>query len=245
MSMKTTTLFAALLLVPMFAFAGNLDAYYQRIQTARWHGDVAELNAVSSDLNRAATQSNDPDMELAAALADYRLAAQAANLPKPDVDMADAALGRAQQTLETLTASQVPNRAEGLALLSSVYGIEIGLHPMKGATLGRKAGEAIQQAELLAPTNPRVLLSKGIGKLFTPPMFGGSRADAMTAFNGVVAQLPVSQFSATNWGLDDAYIWIGIAHQQAGESSEATASWKQALSVAPESGWAKHLLAAQ
>jgi tetratricopeptide (TPR) repeat protein len=243
--MKTTTLFAALLLVPMFAFAGNLDAYYQRIQTARWHGDIAELNAVSSDLHRAAAQSGDPDTELAAAVADYRLGTLAANLPKPDVSTADAALGRAQQTLEALTTGQAPNRAEGFALLSSVYGVEIGLHPSGMATLGQKAGLAIQQAEQLAPTNPRVLLSKGIGKLFTPPMFGGSRTDAMAAFNSVIAQLPASQFSATNWGLDDAYIWIGIAHQQAGERSEAAASWHQALSVAPESGWAKRLLAAQ
>jgi len=238
-----TTLFAALLLTPLAALAGNMDAYYERIQTARWHGDIAELNAVSSDLNRSAARTNDPDVQLAAAVADYRLAAQEANLPKPELDAADAALDRAQQTLETLTAGQAPNRAEGLALLSSIYGLEISLHPIRGMTLGPKAGAAIQQAEQLAPSNPRVLLSKGIGKLFTPPLFGGSRTDAIAAFNAVVTQIPASAFSASNWGLDDAYIWIGIAHAQAGETPAAKASWQQALAVAPESGWAKRLLA--
>ena len=41
--MKTTTLFAALLLVPMFAFAGNLDAYYQRIQPGMNLNEVERL----------------------------------------------------------------------------------------------------------------------------------------------------------------------------------------------------------
>ncbi|MBV8656467.1 MAG: hypothetical protein JO142_01450 [Burkholderiales bacterium] len=242
--MKMTTLFATLMLAPLAALAGNMDAYYQRIQTARWHGDIAELNAVSADLHRSAAQTNDPDMQLAAAVADYRLAGQASHQAKPDLDSADAALARAQQTLEALTATQPPNRAEALALLSSVYGMEIGLHPVKGMLLGPKSGAAIQQAEKLAPTNPRVLLSKGIGKLFTPPLFGGSREDAIAAFNAVVSQLPVNEFTPTNWGLDDAYIWIGIAHSQAGEEAAAKASWQQALNVAPESGWAKNLLAA-
>ena len=241
--MKMTTLFATLLLTPLAAFAGNMDSYYQRIQTARWHGDIAELSAVSSDLHRSAAQSNDPDLQLAAAVADYRLAGQASHQAKPDIDSADAALSRAQATLETLTAGQAGNQAEALALLASVYGMEIGLHPIKGMLLGPKSGAAIRQAEKLAPTNPRVLLSKGIGKLFTPPLFGGSREEAITAFNAVVSQLPVSAFTPTNWGLDDAYIWIGIAHDQAGEAAAARASWQQALNVAPESGWAKHLLA--
>ena len=122
--------------------------------------------------------------------------------------------------------------------------MEIATEPAKGATLGIKSGTTIAQAEKINPTNPRVLLIKGIGKLFTPPLFGGSREQAMASFEAAIAKLPPERFSAVNWGLDDAYVWRRIAQQHAGDTALARASFEQALVVAPNQQWAATMLRA-
>ena len=238
-----SALLSALLLTPTLALAGAHDSDYQKIQEASWHGDLGALTALSralathADLNR-----NDAESNYVAAYADYRIAGAGQRNLEANRNAIGDALQRAQQRLETLSTRATPMQAEALALLSSVYGLEISMEPVKGLTVGIKAGTTIAQAEKLDPSNPRVLLMKGIGKLFTPPLFGGGREDAMLSFQAGIAQLPPERYTAVNWGLDDLYIWRGIAEQGAGELTKARASFKQALVVAPQSQWATIML---
>lgn len=235
-------------IVLLVAFASPLAAqaaaspYFNSIQSASWHADIAALQDLSRQLQAAAV-NNDPETVYAAALADYRLANAGMKDEKQYRYVIDAALDRAENLLEKLSRCDTKYQAESLALLSSVYCTKIGISPIKGPVLGIKSGSAIAQAEKLAPDNPRVQLFKGLGKLYTPAIFGGDREGAMAAFNAAIAYLPKEQFSASNWGLDDAYIWRGIALKSAGRAAEARASFEQALAIAPESKWIKHLLA--
>ena len=230
-------------LAPTLAQAAQHDSDYGQIQEASWRGDLAALTALSRALaTQADLSNNDAEANYVAAYADYRIAgAGQRNVDANRITINDA-LARAQRRLETLSTRATPMQAEALALLSSVYGWEISMDPVKGMTLGMKAGTTIAQAEKLDPSNPRVLLIKGIGKLFTPPLFGGSREDALQSFQAGIANLPAVRYTAVNWGLDDLYIWRGMTEQGAGEVAKARASFQQALLVAPKQAWAARML---
>ncbi len=233
--------FSFALALPLAAYADPFDSHFDRIQTATWHGDVAALSALGKELNTAA-ESNDPQAVYAAAYADYRLAGACRKQMKQCADAVDTALDRAESRLRTLGESATPYQAEALALLSTIYGLKIARSPIKGMLLGNLAGNAIDRAAKLAPDNPRVLLLKGVAKLNTPGFFGGDRDAAIQAFDAAIERLPRDRFTATNWGLDDAYVWRGIALKSAGRLKEAQASFERALQVAPEQEWARELL---
>jgi hypothetical protein len=59
------------------------------------------------------------------------------------------------------------------ALLSSLYGTKISLHPEQGMTLGQKSGAAMERAVSLDPKNPRAWYLRGVSAMYTPPLFGG------------------------------------------------------------------------
>ena len=65
-----------------------------------------------------------------------------------------------------------PSHAEAHALLSSLYGQQIGTSAWRGMTLGQRASSSIEAALKLAPDNPRVVLQSGIGAFFTPTGYG-------------------------------------------------------------------------
>lgn len=238
-------LLSALSCALLFAFAptahaGGYDAYFERIQRASWHADSLALQSLSGELAPLATSAATPEAQYLAAYADYRLANAAQRERKPGLSAP--ALLRAQNLLEALSARQSPWQADALALLSAVYGLRIGLDPSGNAALGMKSGAAIEQATRLAPDNARVQLFAGIAKLYTPAMYGGSALQAIAAFDLAIADAKASAPSAANWGLDDAYLWRGIAQKTAGKLDAARASYRQALAVAPEHGWAAQLL---
>lgn len=137
-----------------------------------------------------------------------------------------------------------PKFAEGYALLSGVYGLKINFSPMSGILLGPRSGGAIDRAEQLEPENPRVLLSRGIGKFNTPAMFGGSIKDAESclrrAIDRFAVESPAKPFPA--WGRLDAHAWLGQVLARRGDKAAARAEYERALEVAPKSGWVQFVL---
>lgn len=223
--------------------AGSFDADYQRIQIANQSGDLSDLTQISQLLNHNSSAHQDAEADYIAAYADYRIACVGQYDVKANGQAINAALDRAEVRLLRLGNEDSSYRADALALLSSVYGMKIGMSPVKGPVLGIKAGSAAGQALKLAPNSGHVQLALGINKLFTPALFGGSTSEAMAAFDRAIVLLTDKHIEAGNWGLDDALIWKGIALQGQGDKDGARTSFTQALQVAPEHSWAKHLLA--
>lgn len=201
--------------------------------------DRVEMAASSLSIETLKKLSN----ELAgydAALAHYRLA-MSANLQQQS-DLAEKALDNSMEELEQLQVEQ-PDNAEVKALLAQVYGFKIALSPIKGIVYGSKSQQTLNEAEKLAPTNPRVLLVKGIGAVNTPPMFGGSKELALQSFTQSIEAFKDDTYSNYYWGHSEAYTWRGLLYSQQGEQSKAIADWQQALVINPDYGWAKSLLA--
>ncbi len=206
------------------------------INRAYYASDVAELEEIRAELN----EENPNDSYLAAYI-DWRIAS--IYMSMADGEAADAVLERGQATLESLV-ERTPDSADGWALLSTTYGMRIGIRPMsRGMSMGGKADGAIERALRLEPENPRVLVIYAIGKLNTPAMFGGGRDVAMEALDGAIASLAANGSGRYAWGEADAYIWRGIAHQRQGDLEQAAADFDAALDAVPSYGWAKHLRA--
>lgn len=223
--MKTLLLLSSLALACTSAVAAssmNITAIDNAANTLDLD-KLQQLSAVSQDYDSA--------------YANYRLAISANVMGKKA--LANSALTSAQTSLESLTSSQA--NAESLALLSSVYGMQIALDSSKGATLGRKSAKAIASAEQLEPQNPRVALIKAIAAYNTPAMFGGSMQNAKTLASTAIERF-AQPCDTICWGEAEAYTWRGLAKQELGDTQGAMEDWQQALSLDKNYGWAKFLL---
>lgn len=208
------------------AIASQVDI--DQIEQAAGALNVAELKTIT-------TQVDGYDK----ALAYYRIGLSANLMGKNE--QANQSIDQAIELLEQLDSSS-PNDVEIKALLAQVYGYKITLEPAKGMYFGPKSNATLSEAEALSPNNPRVLLVKGIGKLNTPPMFGGSSEAAYQAFDKAVLAYANDVDSGYHWGFAETYTWRGLVHMQNGEADKAKQDWQLALNINPDYGWAKMLL---
>jgi len=225
--MKTLLLASSFLLISTHSFAATPS-----------NTNITNVDAASNAMNLTQLQQlSGSTQDYDKAYANYRLAISANVMGQKT--LASSALTTAQTTLEALETSQA--NAESLALLSSVYGMQIALDNSKGATLGMKSAKAIASAEQLEPQNPRVALVKAIAAYNTPAMFGGSMQNAKT-----LATTAIERFAQPCdnicWGEAEAYTWRGLAKQELGDSQGAIEDWQQAIKVQADYGWAKFLL---
>ena len=178
------------------------------------------------------------------ALADHRIANLLLGGGKKNKDEASKHLKAAVEHLKEATRLD-PQAAEVYALLSSVYGRQIGLSPVKSMFLGPRAEKAIKKAVQLAPDNPRVVLSAAISDFNTPKMFGGSKEKGLQGFQRAAelfAQEEPTDPIQPVWGHSEAYAWLGIAYQDRGELESARAAFAKALEINPDFGWVKYAL---
>ncbi len=178
------------------------------------------------------------------ALADYRIVDLLLAEGEKNKDAASEHLKATVEHLKKATELD-PQAAEAYALLSSAYGRQIGLSPMKSMFLGPKIGKAIQKAKRLAPDNPRVALSAAISDFNTPKMFGGSKEEGLQGFQRAAelfAQEKPTDPIQPIWGHSRTYAWLGIAYQDRGELELARVAFEKALEINPGFGWVKFVL---
>lgn len=221
----------SILLVAAGAQAGDFRSDMDTIDTASRRNDVAELQRL--------------DDELAAIPTDYRHAylgysLSIAQQTHGQHDAAEESLERTADLLRGIVEAD-PESAEAWALLSSVYGLQIGYSPFKGPFLGPRASRALSQAMRLEPDNPRVVMMKGISLYNTPRMFGGDRRASITWFTKAIERFTADPGQEIRWGHADAYIWRALAHYHYEDTGLALADLDAALSIAPDDAWAQHL----
>jgi tetratricopeptide (TPR) repeat protein len=213
-----------------------------RIEHAVLNDDAATLKLCRAEALRMQTAPGGHSRALVAyavAYVGWRLAFS------PSVPQAeqDALLDEAENQLKAALKID-PKSAEAFALLSGVYGAKIAHSPMRGILLGPRSNGAIENAVTLAPDNPRVLLSKGIGKFNTPAMFGGSDTEAESLIRRALGAFDTEPIDKAwpNWGRFDAHAWLGQILANRGDKGGARAEYEKALAIAPKSGWVRYVL---
>ncbi len=216
---------AAILITTMALFSQTVHA-----------NDIPAIDNASNTMNITALQSLSQQTQgYEHAYANYRLAITANILGQRP--LAKSALLAAQSTLEDLGHTE----AETLALLASVYGMQIGIDNSQGARLGPKLSQALTQAETLSPNNPRVALVKAISAFNTPVTFGGSMKKAIELSSKAIA-LYSEPCDEVCWGHAEAYTWRGLAKQNSGDTEGAITDWQSAIEIQPDYSWANFLL---
>ncbi|AQS38459.1 hypothetical protein Sps_03323 [Shewanella psychrophila] len=200
--------------------------------------DIEQIDAAANRMNLEQLHTlSQQSQDYVQAYANYRLAISANILGQPVV--ASAALNSAQTDLEAL--NQVSSNAENLALLASVYGMQIGFNPLKASVYGTKFGLTLSQAQTLEPNNPRVMLIEAISAFNTPPAYGGSIENAISLSSKAI-DLFANPCDNICWGLAEAYTWRGLAKQSNGDRQGAIDDWHEAVNIQPDYGWAHFLL---
>ena len=200
--------------------------------------DIEQIDVAANRMNLEQLQTlSQQSQDYVQAYAHYRLAISANVLGQPV--LASTALNSAQSGLEAL--NQVSSNAENLALLASVYGMQIGFNPVKASVYGAKVGLALSQAQTLEPDNPRVVLIEAISAFNTPAAYGGSMENAISLTSKAI-DLFTNPCDNICWGHAEAYTWRGLAKQSSGDRQGAIDDWHEAVNVQPDFGWAHFLL---
>ena len=163
-------------------------------------GDPVALKAVAARLERAASVA--PADWLPRYYQAYALVI-AVFTSKEDGDAKDNTLDQAETALGQ--ARQLHGDAsELLALQAYAYQARLGISPMtRSQKYSELVGEAVAQAQVLNPANPRPYLIEANNVYFTPRMFGGGAEAARPLFEKAQAQfaafVPAGPL-APNWG---------------------------------------------
>lgn len=176
------------------------------------------------------------------ALCDYRLATY--YIASEETDKAETYTKESQRYLERAMEMD-PDFGELDALYASALGFEIALHQEKAMSLGFQIFQYFGRALQKSPDNPRVHLLKGVSDLFTPEQFGGGPDAAIKTLSKCIALFEKEEIKdpvKPSWGKDEAYTFLGTAHNQKGEREKAEEFFRKALEVNPDYGLAKEEL---
>ena len=171
------------------------------------------------------------------AYAHYRLAIMA--IESKDQTIVRDAIASAEQILSAELEEN--GNAEHYTLQAALLGLKMGLNPRQGVTLGPEQQQLLNQAEALAPQNPRVALVRGTAAFYTPGAFGGGLDKAEQHFKQALNYYknPCAEIC---WGHAETLTWLGLVYQQQDKPEQAQASWREADAVEPGYGWANYLL---
>lgn len=209
--------------------------------TSTSNADIGAIDMAANAMNLQQLKLlSEQSVDYEHAYAEYRTAITANISGQRGV--AQKALNDAQSTLESVLSRE--DDAESMALLASVYGMQIANDPTKGQSLGMKAGNLLNQAEQLSPENPRIALVRAMSAFYTPAQYGGGMnkaeqyaTDAITFY-----EQPCDNIC---WGQTEAYTWRGLAKQELGDQQQAVNDWQQAVDIDPNYAWANFLLKQQ
>jgi tetratricopeptide (TPR) repeat protein len=236
--MKTTFVFATWLMVISATAQTKVDqlmyqAYLQRSQSL-W------LKALETQQAESKLAPNDFQKQLQ--LAYVYASLLNGSMAMPNEDFFDAHVDAAKKLTKKLM-DQNAKSGEAAAILSGIYGNEMGYSPMKGMMLGGKSGSLAEKATELEPASPLVWRVYANNKFYTPASFGGDVKKAIQALEKCVVLLEKDASKlVSNWMYIDALAFLGQAYAQNNEHVKAIAVYQKALQVEPGFDWVKKAL---
>jgi tetratricopeptide (TPR) repeat protein len=149
-----------------------------------------------------------------------------------DPDKAEALLDSAEKTMKAAISIR-PQEAECRAMLSSVAGFRIVMHPFSAVWNGPKVLSLQHDALRYEPDNPRVLYIIGAGYLRAPKMLRNvSKArEFLERAERFFEQVPPD---APQWGRAECYGLLGELYQEEGDLPRARRCYQSALEINPD-----------
>lgn len=155
-------------------------------------------------------------------------------------DLAEEMLDKAEGMVKEILDNDQKS-VEGNALLSSVYGMQIGLSPMKGMYLGSKSSKLASKALKLAPENPFANFIKGSSLFYTPSLFGGDVKKSITHLEKAKT-IHEKNGTVHTWEYMNTLALLGQVYYSEKEYQKAKTVYETALKTAPDFIWVKKIL---
>jgi uncharacterized spore protein YtfJ len=123
-----------------------------------------------------------------------------------------------------LLISKDQNNADLHAWKGHILGSLAQGNPIDMMKYGMAAMQEYEKALALDPENADAHFGRGMGRLMTPPQFGGSVDGAIEDFEAACAKKP----------FPGAYYYLGEAYKKKGATDKAKAAYKKALELRPD-----------
>lgn len=222
------------------AFDTWWPATIARLERAVVTGSSPELQAVRARLQQALESTLTPRQAVlvryALAYVDWRLAPTAGLKRSERKALLEEGSTRIGEAL-----ALEPQNAELHAMSGAILGFHMGMTPSLGMEFGPKAAASMEQAQRLAPHNPRVTFLAGLSAFHTPPAYGGSTEKAEVAFRQALVLFGAEPADRPwpNWGRLDTYVWLGQLLEKRNDAAGARKLYQQALALAPDFAWVR------
>ncbi len=136
-------------------------------------------------------------------------------------------------------------KADGEASLisayqSAFYGFSIGLNKMKAPFIGPKSVKYAKLAMEQNPQNPMGFIQYGNSQFYMPPVFGGSKVEALAHFIKAEELMNKNKIQLQNdWNYLSLLVLIGQSYTEMKDYKNAKTYYEKALAVEPGFLWVK------
>ncbi|MEM1123107.1 MAG: tetratricopeptide repeat protein [Bacteroidota bacterium] len=218
----------------LFAQTADLAKIEQQFYTAYITNSVP---AWTISLQQLAEKQDDSNQLL---LAKGYYAAAGTALGNQNEDLAEELIDKAEELVKTLLSTDKKS-PEGNALLSSVYGMQIGLSPMKGMYLGGKSSKAAEKGVELDPDNGFTNFVIGNNLFYTPAMWGGDTKKGIEHLEKAKGIYEAAE-QTKSWEYMSVLATLGQAYHREEQYDAAKEVYATALEIAPNFGYVKMYL---
>ncbi len=159
-----------------------------------------------------------------------------------DKNQAKSYLELAENNLEKLEKSAL-NPSYVHAYKSAFHGFAIGLNKLKAPFLGPKSINEAKKSMELNPSNPLGYIQYGNAQFYMPPIFGGSKTEAIKYYKQAQAIMEKdSTMVKHDWNYLNLLVNMAESYTEMEEYDKADAYYQLILKVEPNFLWVKNEL---
>ncbi len=147
-------------------------------------------------------------------------------------DQAKEYVDKGLENIEIMLKSN-PLWAEAMALKAAYYGFKVSLFPFRSMYYGPKSLEAISFAREMYPSSAQVILESANVKYYTPPMFGGSKSEAIEYYKKAIDLMEITKNTENNWVYLSTLTLLAMAYEDLKMNKEAKDIYRKTLAFEP------------
>jgi tetratricopeptide (TPR) repeat protein len=225
-------------LVAIFIFVsanGQEQSFNEQVYSCYIQGDMDRWEVVMDEMEDVWQRTKSYDLLFDYTIAQYGYIAFC--LAREKKDMAGEIIKIAIRNVQ-LMLKQDPDWARAHALLGGLYGLKVGLNPLKNISYTNKSFDETKIAKPLDPNDAHVWMEKGNFELYKPSVFGGNKKDAIRHFKKSVALFENNKSELKfNWLYLNTLNGLAKAYIKTGNLKHADLTYKKIIRVEPKLTW--------
>ena len=200
----------------------------ERVYQAFISDQMDDWEAVIEELNRKKSTLTYPQM---VELVNYYYGYTASLMEEGPKKKARVYNEEAEEIVDDLMA-KYPEESDWYAFKAAFIAFKIGLSPLKAPFLGAKSMDNINLAIEYGPENPQGWIEKGNALFYMPKAFGGSKEEALLAFNKAIQFMEKEQESLHhNWMYLNVLMMLGQSYEKTGNPEMAKITYDKLLKI--------------